>query len=640
MEKTNGIHYIELSNNFIRFDAVSQLTNVFFDDSNKQIFAVRSGGATGVVVKGPVEDTVITFCMSDRGGAIRSIKFSPDNQILAVQRKENAVELVCFQGEQPLLQDIITHQVKTLIYGFVWVHNRELALISNTGVEIFQIVPEKRQVRSVKALSISIKWFAWCCDANVALLCTNEGNTLIPVIIKQKVITKLPKVDLGNPSREVMESKVTLGRVYGVLAVLILQANSNSGMMEVEVHLLNGPGLAPRKCHVLRLSLVGLFAINTVDNLIVVHHQATGTSLLFDIALRGELINDVTYHSPITPGRSIKPFGLKLPSLSPDGQILQCELYSTNWVLFQPNIVIDAKLGCMWYLNLAIEPLCHLISDRIRLTEFLLQRCSGKHMLLKVLQQLIDEQYKGTLLPVLETIFDKINKIYASWVQLELQSQTAQPSNVKTTVSKHAAPPIVLIEQSDMAQILQTIAERPYTESVLMLYLQSLNKYNIAAQEELSKMIISELIRNRSFDTLRRLVSYSMLQESKSVACFLLAHSDVNSAISQVAIDMLGKIQAHEIIIEVMLGQGKVIDALRLAKNSLGLDKVPARKFLEAAHKTQDDLIFHSVFKFFQMRNMRMYETTAFPKAEQCTEFIQHFNNTFSADSTIKMQIS
>ncbi|XP_060656941.1 regulator of MON1-CCZ1 complex [Drosophila nasuta] len=639
-QKTNGIHYIELSNNFIRFDAVSQLTNVFFDDSNKQIFAVRSGGATGVVVKGPVEDTVITFCMSDRGGAIRSIKFSPDNKILAVQRKENAVELVCFQGEQPLLQDIITHQVKTLIYGFVWVHNRELALISNTGVEIFQIVPEKRQVRSVKALSISIKWFAWCCDANIALLCTSEGNTLIPVIIKQKVITKLPKVDLGHPGREVLESKVTLGRVYGVLAVLILQANSSSGMMEVEVHLLNGPGLAPRKCHVLRLSLVGLFAINTVDNLIVVHHQATGTSLLFDIALSGEVINDVTYHSPITPGRSIKPFGLKLPSLSPDGQILQCELYSTNWVLFQPNIVIDAKLGCMWYLNLAVEPLCHLISDRIRLTEFLLQRCSGKQMLLKVVQQLIDEQYKGTLLPVLETIFDKINKIYASWVQLTLQNQTAQPSNVKTTSTKHSAPPIVLIEQSDMVQVLQTIAERPYTESVLMLYLQSLNKYNIAAQEELSKMIISELIRNHSFDTLRRLVSYSMLQESKSVACFLLAHSDVNSAISQVAIDMLGKIQAHEIIIEVMLGQGKVIDALRLAKNSLGLEKVPARKFLEAAHKTQDDLIFHSVYRFFQMRNVRMYETTAFPKAEQCTEFIQHFNNTFPADSTIKTPIS
>jgi len=86
-----------------------------------------------------------------------------------------------------------------------------------------------------------------------------------------------------------------------------------------------------------------------------------------------------------------------------------------------------------------------------------------------------------------------------------------------------------------------------------------------------------------------------------------------------------------QIIIEVMLGQGKIIDALRLAKNSLGLDKVPARKFLEAAHKTKDDLIFHSVFRFFQMRNMKLYETLSFPKGKQgifklnCATFLTYF---------------
>lgn len=108
------------------------------------------------------------------------------------------------------------------------------------------------------------------------------------------------------------------------MAVLILQ--SNGGMMEVEVYLLNGPGLAARKCHILRLGLVGRFAINTLDNLIIVHHQASASSMLFDIALKGEQIGDITYHTPIIPARSIRPFGLKLPSLMPEGQIMQCEL--------------------------------------------------------------------------------------------------------------------------------------------------------------------------------------------------------------------------------------------------------------------------------------------------------------------------
>lgn len=67
----------------------------------------------------------------------------------------------------------------------------------------------------------------------------------------------------------------------------------------------------------------------------------------------------------------------------------------------------------MWYLHLDIASLCTLISDRIRLTEFLLQRNNGKLALLKVLRQLVNEQYNGSFLPVLETIFNKINKIYA-----------------------------------------------------------------------------------------------------------------------------------------------------------------------------------------------------------------------------------
>ncbi|XP_055846328.1 regulator of MON1-CCZ1 complex [Episyrphus balteatus] len=626
----NSLHYIELSKSPIRFDSVSQLTNVFFDESNKQIFAIRSNGTTGVIVKGPTESSVISFCMNDRG-TIRSIKFSPDNQVLAVQRRDNSVEFICFQGDQPQLDNIITHQAKNaFIYGFVWVHSRECALISSTGVEIYTVIVEKRQVKLVKALAMGVKWFTWCSEGNIALVCSSDSCTLTPIIIKQKTITKLNKLDLGNPNREIAEIKVTLSQVYGTLAVLILQSNQN-GLMEVEVHLLNGPGLAPRKCHILRLGHSGRFAINIVDNLIVVHHQASSTSLLFDIALSGETYDGITYHAPVTPGRSIRPFALKIPGISLDERTMQCALYSTNWVLFQPNIVIDGKLGCMWYLYLKIEPLCSLITDRVRLVEFLLQRTCGKPILLKVLKQLVDEQYNGTLLPILENIFYKINKVYESWVQLQLQTQTAQPSTVKT-LPKLPAPPRVLIDQSDMHNsVFSLIPERPYTETVLILYLQSLSKHNIAAQEDLSKMIITELIRNRNFDTLRRLVEFSLLMESKPIACFLLSYSNVNPAISQIALDMLSKIKANEIIIEVLLGQGKVVDALRLAMSLPDGETISARKYLEAAQKSKDDLVFHTVFTYFQTRNLRQRGSAEFLKSEQCYEFMTYYNTLYSA---------
>lgn len=134
---------------------------------------------------------------------------------------------------------------------------------------------------------------------------------------------------LGETNRKVNERDLTLANIYGVSAILILQANALR-LMEVVVYLLNGPGLAPRKAHILRLGLSGRFAMNIVDDLIVVHHQATSTSLLFDIGLTGLTDgNDVTSHDPITAPRSIRPITLPLPSLSFVSQTKSCELCMT-----------------------------------------------------------------------------------------------------------------------------------------------------------------------------------------------------------------------------------------------------------------------------------------------------------------------
>lgn len=159
--------------------------------------------------------------------------------------------------------------------------------------------------------------------------------------------------------------------------------------------------------------------------------------MLFDIALTGEPDNNgVTHHTPITGGKSIKPFSLKLPSLSLDGRTKNCELCewirsrfsdfshfpnrissfsaidSANWVLFQPNIVIDAKLGCLWNVNLKLESLCGLIVDRVRLVEFLLQRSGAKTILINVLKETVTSEYSPAQLTIIEQIFDKLNKVY------------------------------------------------------------------------------------------------------------------------------------------------------------------------------------------------------------------------------------
>lgn len=115
--------------------------------------------------------------------------------------------------------------------------------------------------------------------------------------------------------------------MYDTSAILILRQTPNR-LIEVVIYLLNGPGLAPKKSHILKLGYSGRFAMNVVDNLIVVHHQASATSLLFDISLHGEKdpITGIVSHSAIVPGKSIKPIALRLPSISLDEKTMNCEL--------------------------------------------------------------------------------------------------------------------------------------------------------------------------------------------------------------------------------------------------------------------------------------------------------------------------
>lgn len=70
-----------------------------------------------------------------------------------------------------------------------------------------------------------------------------------------------------------------------------------------------------------------------------------------------------------------------------------------------------------------------------------------------------------------------------------------------------------------------------------------------------------------------------------------------------------------QIIVEVLLGQGKVVDALRLANSLSGADWISARKYLEAAAKSNDSVVFYTVYNFFVERNVRLRGSPEFLKS-------------------------
>lgn len=328
--------------------------------------------------------------------------------------------------------------------------------------------------------------------------------------------------------------------------------------------MLDGPGLTPRKSHILKLGYNGRFALNITDNIVIVHHQATKTSHLFDIMLPGEkdLTTGIIYHTPIAAGKPIKPFSLKLPSLAYDvANTLMCELYSPNWVIFQPDIVIDAKLGCLWKININLESLSILIGDNyVKKIDFLMRRSEAKTILISVIHELLSAQYSGIKQPIIQQIFDKLNAVYKQKLDADLFQQMALQTNTKMTdVVKSPVFSRILIDQNDMySLVFSTIIDLKHFNRILMLYTHSLVKYKITLQQELSKLIITDLIKKKEVNVLHQLLCLSAVNESKALSCFLLSYLGLDKRVFQVALDMLSRLtNAHEIIIEILLEEGK-----------------------------------------------------------------------------------
>ncbi|XP_043284162.1 regulator of MON1-CCZ1 complex isoform X2 [Venturia canescens] len=643
-DKVDDDYYLELSKDPVRFESVSSLTNVFFDDSKQQVFAVRSGGVTGVLVKGP--DQNITFRMEDKGPVI-SIKFSPSMNILAIQRTNTSVEFVNYSASTGLDNVEYSQCCKgknATVQGFVWTHGNEILLVTDHGVELFLVNPTKRNVRALKSLSLGVNWYVYCPRSCIVLLSSGTlGNQMQALHVTPGNLHKITKFEMeataAKPGKlAVSERDVALAVLYGTPCIIVLRhqpgVNRSLGTAFVCVYTVHKM-LTIKKSHVLKLDMSGRFAINVLDNLIIVHHQASKTSMMFDIMLPGVSDGTVMHHASVAVPKPIKPYSLKVPgtSFSETDRIQPCQLYSPNWVVFQPNIVIDAKLGCLWYIEPRLESLLNLIQDKVLLVEFLMLRNDAKAILLGVLRSLVGSQLPKRLMDM-PSIFDKLNAVYRNHLENEIQSQNI----TKNLSGPNAADDLsykLLLDQSDMythilSKFPSDTIEPKMIVWVLLEYMRSLAEHGIPVQHYLHELVITTLVQRKAYYQLHQLLQYHVVADSKPLACLLLSLENLYPAAHQLALDMLKRLgNAHEEIIEVLLSKGHILPALRYVRSVGMTDQISARKFLEAAKTSNDSTQFHSVFKFFEQRNVRLRNTTSFTRGEHCQSYVRHFDYLF-----------
>nr|XP_046211714.1 regulator of MON1-CCZ1 complex-like isoform X3 [Oncorhynchus gorbuscha] len=535
-------HYLELCENPVQFENASSVNNVFFDEANKQVFAVRSGGATGVVVKGPDDKNSVAFRMDDKG-EVKCIKFSIGNKILAVQRTPKSVDFISFIPDYPHLECSQECKMKNAsILGFCWTNWNEIVFITDQGIEVYQVLPDKRNLKLLKSQSINVNWYMYCPETAVILLSTTaQGNVLQPFAFKSGTMSKMPKFEIELPvvpkpaKLNLTERDIAVSTIYGQLYVMYLKHHSrttDSPCAEVVLYQLPREGSC-KKTNVLKLNTTGKFALNVVDNLVVVHHQSSQTSIIFDIKLR-EPDCALNVHQPVLPGRSIHPYRIPLTGLAavPTQPPVPCELYSSSWSVFQPDIIISASEGYLWYLQVKLPPTVNLLQDKGKLMDFLLRRRDCKMVILSVCAQMLNGGDKGGL-PVVATVFDKLNQVYKEYLEAE-QTYTVATESGPSRGSAARERPVrkqAVIDQSDMyTHVLSSFSEKKDTShkfriAVLMEYIRSLNQVQITVQHYLYELVIKMLVQHNLFYMLHQFLQYHVLNDSKPLVIQQLLHT-------------------------------------------------------------------------------------------------------------------
>ncbi|XP_063363628.1 regulator of MON1-CCZ1 complex [Cydia amplana] len=619
--KDSDEYYLALSEQPKRFDADSPVTNVFFDDTNGQVFTVRSGGVTGVTVSGMDETKSTSFRMEDRGPII-SIKFSPDHNILAIQRNldnQNAnVEFVNFKDLVPTNVEY-SHTCKwknAKILGFVWPRVNEIAFITDHGIELLQVFPEKKQLKSLKSTSFSGAWFSWCAQSNIVLLAGNNGALLQPFALTNSTISKLQKLELDKP---VVERDVMLLRLCGATWCAVFRHASSASVLApgpTELWLL--PVTGGGQTRILRTGLAGRFAVSVLDNLVAVHHQSSQTSQIFDIMEEAKSEPNSTVHIPVVPAHTMRPAYV-------DGQL--CPMYSGNWVVFQPDYIIDARLGCLWRVKLIPTGLAHAVpKDEIsKIVAVLLRRTDGKETIYSILDQLVSSP--DTYLVQLSKVFDEINAVYRQWADQEVARNTAGEAGAPTA---HIP---VLITQEHMCSLLQ-----PHNNlvQVVTAYLASLARHNITVQHTCAALCVRALVTGGAASRLRALARRGALADARPLACQLLALGGKHSHHAQLALDMMWRLDAVQEIEEVLLSWNEPVSAIGAAKQA-GTHvwhAIPARKLLQAAkqcaEQNGDPGAFAAVYRALQARNDRVRGAPHFLKGEQCDAYVEYYKQIMS----------
>ena len=651
-----GSYYLELEQINMTFDPLDQTKGAFFDQTNFHMFCVQQG-FTSVKVKGLKEEDNFQIKIPARG-PVKTMKFSGGSpKILSIQTRNTGVEFVNIFSKESHEQTLPLKQHGSDVIGFYWIFRNEfLVLITSSSVEFYQCHSSTSipSFKILKTFNLGVTWAIFSPLENVLVVCSKGGTLLHPFHFRTGIslpIVRLPKieVELGisrDPRASLKERDVLVMNLYSTVYIAVIRTSPQGPSVgsEVLLYQLSLEGQS-KLTHILMVDIPGRCTLSVVDNLVALHHQASKTSMIYDISFGGTVVGSVSKHSAVLAPLPIAPCTLflrersdsKSPSTSPkivleeqaigtnDSTIssVNPELYSSKWIFFQPDIVIDAHFGAIWRLKVNLTSISNMITDKCHLIQLLLMRTGGKDVILEVCRECL-EPGRQVNLAVIGAMFDYLNQAYK--ILGGSASDLLPGRKYRNAVGQREIYTKVFVPFSDNPDMYYQ-----FMVAVAIEYIRSLNKFQISVEHFLFELVMMLLIQNKCFYQLHQFLQYHVISDSKALAMLLLSKEMVYPPATQLAMDMFKRLgTADADIIEILISRGQLLSALRFVKVSEKVDTVSARIFLEAAANEDDKMLFYTVFKFFEERNIRLRKKKEFPQDEQCQQYEELYKSWFS----------
>ena len=686
MAVPNSSYYLQLEQVPLTFDPLEQTKGCFFDLTNFQMFCVQQG-FTDVKVKSLKTGDNCRVTIPFRG-PVKSIKFSGGTpRILSIQTRNTSVEFVNMASTDANERSLPLKQINSDVIGFYWIFKNEyILLITTSSIELYQMNQKNFTFKMVKSFSMAVTWAIFYPSELYLVVCGKVGNILHPFYFRSGSsvpIAKLQKieVDLGlsrDPRASLRERDVFVMTLYSTIYLAVIRNSPQGPGIGSEILLFHLPSEgSSRLMHILTVDIPGRCTLSVVDSLVVVHHQASKTSMIYDISFGGAVSGTVSRHNAVlaplpiaqcsltktssrgsspsiigsslvsvSPGgsprlsRSSPVIGRKSPRNSPslqkqmagadgtssltvsggDTEVITPEMYSAKWIFFQPNIIVDAQHGVIWRIKVNLSSVSNMMTDKTNLIQLLLMRAGGRDVIIDFCRECLEPGRQANL-GVLGTMFDQLNNAYRMTAHADVTNKRFRFS----------------IGQKDIySQVFMPYSDNPemsfsFMVAVVVEFIRSLNRYNIQIEHYLFELVMNLLIENKCYYQLHQFLQYHIIGDSKPLAMLLLSKELVYPPATQLAMDMFKRLStADSEIIEILLSRGQILSALRYVKVADKVDTVSARRFLEAAANKDDKMLFYTVYKFFEERNVRLRRKPDFPPDEKCQQYVEQYRKWFS----------